>query len=195
MVEWVRDTKRSQTQCVSPRGPPPLAGHTLPVDQRDRGREGESGRVGEGHKEKPDSVCVSTGRVGVAEGHKEKPNSVCVNHRAQGDGGGEGEGGRVGEGHKEKPYSVCVSRGPRETRGAPRPPQKCIKIGQNEVRQPHGAQVFFRSEPKSTFLGLSRFRAVTPRETLFMHSSRIRGLLRMCPTKAHLRRTEFWGWT
>ena len=145
MVEWVRDTKRSQTQCVSPRGPPPLAGHTLPVDQRDRGREGESGRVGEGHK--------------------------------------------------EKPYSVCVSRGPRETRGAPRPPQKCIKIGQNEVRQPHGAQVFFRSEPKSTFLGLSRFRAVTPRETLFMHSSRIRGLLRMCPTKAHLRRTEFWGWT
>ena len=161
----MRDTKRSQTQCVSPRGPPPLAGHTLPVDQKDRGREGESGRVGEGHKEKPDSVCVSTGRVGVAEGHKEKP------------------------------YSVCVSRGPRETRGAPRPPQKCIKIGQNEVRQPHGAQVFFRSEPKSTFLGLSRFRAVTPRETLFMHSSRIRGLLRMCPTKAHLRRTEFWGWT
>src|SRR4029434_806690 len=39
----MRDTKRSQTQCVSPRGPPPLAGHTLPVDQKDRGREGESG--------------------------------------------------------------------------------------------------------------------------------------------------------
>ena len=97
MGEWVRDTKRSQTQSVSPRGPPPLAGHTLPVDQKDRGREGESGRVGEGHKEKPDSVCVSTGRVGVAEGHKEKPNSVCVNHRAQGDVGdrlhaGKGEG-------------------------------------------------------------------------------------------------------
>src|SRR4029434_2512121 len=29
--EWVRDTKRSQTQSVSPRKPPPLAGHTLPV--------------------------------------------------------------------------------------------------------------------------------------------------------------------
>ena len=40
----MRDTKRSQTQCVSPRGPPPLAGHTLPVDQRDRGREEESER-------------------------------------------------------------------------------------------------------------------------------------------------------
>ena len=25
----------------------------------------------------------------MVEGHKEKPNSVCVNHRAQGDGGGE----------------------------------------------------------------------------------------------------------
>src|SRR4029434_8864654 len=141
--EWVRDTKRSQTQCVSPRGPPPLAGHTLPVDQKDRGREGESGRGGKGHK-------------------REAIRSVCL--------------------HGEK-------------RGGPRPPQKCIKIGQNEVRQPHGAQVFFRSEPKSTFFGLSRFRAVTPRETLFMHSSRIRGLLRMCPRKAHLRRTEFWGWT
>ena len=160
--------------------------------------EGEKGRVGEWErdtKRKPYSVCVSTGRVGVAEGHKEKPNSVCVNHRAQGEGGGEGEGGRGGEGHKEKAIlSVCLQE-PRETRGDPRPPQKCIKIGQNEVRQPHGAQVFFRSEPKSTFLGLSRFRAVTPRETLFMHSSRIRGLLRMCPRKAHLRRTEFWGWT
>src|SRR4029434_2692751 len=31
VVEWVRDTKRSQTQSVSPRKPPPLAGHTLPV--------------------------------------------------------------------------------------------------------------------------------------------------------------------
>src|SRR4029434_4235009 len=100
-------------------GVPPLAGHTLPVDQKDRGRkeesgrvsecgtqreaklsvlhpegrlpwrvtrylsirriEGEKGRVGEWErdtKRKPYSVCVSTGRVGVAEGHKEKPNSV-----------------------------------------------------------------------------------------------------------------------
>src|SRR4029434_883818 len=57
--EWERDTKRSQTQCVAPRGPPPLAGHTLPVVQMDRGREGESGRVGEGHKEKPNSVCCT----------------------------------------------------------------------------------------------------------------------------------------
>src|SRR4029434_6412394 len=105
---------------------------------------------------------------GVSEGHKEKPNSVCFTQRAQGEGGGEGEGGRGGEGHKEKAIlSVCLEE-PSETGGAPRPPQKCIKIGQNEVRQPHGAQVFFRSEPKSTFLGLSRFRAVTPRETLFM---------------------------
>src|SRR4029434_8355861 len=45
--EWVRDTKRSQTQSVSPRKPPPLAGHTLPVVQMDRGREEESGRRSE----------------------------------------------------------------------------------------------------------------------------------------------------
>src|SRR4029434_4477079 len=81
-------------------GVPPLAGHGfLSV----RSIEGEKGRVGEWErdtKRKPYSVCVSTGRVGVAEGHKEKPNSVCVNHRAQGEGGGEGEGGRGGEGHK-----------------------------------------------------------------------------------------------
>src|SRR4029434_7570153 len=58
-VEWVRDTRRSQTQSVSHTKPPPLAGHTLPVVKKDRGREGESGRVGEGHKEKAIlSVCL-----------------------------------------------------------------------------------------------------------------------------------------
>ena len=60
----MRDTKRSQTQCVSPRGPPPLAGHTLPVDQKDRGREGESGRVGEGQMKE-------RGERGRGEGEKE----------------------------------------------------------------------------------------------------------------------------
>src|SRR4029434_3220293 len=59
VVEWVRDTTRRQAQSVSPTNPPPLACHTLPVDQKDRGREGESGRVGEGHKEKAIlSVCL-----------------------------------------------------------------------------------------------------------------------------------------
>src|SRR4029434_6910643 len=122
----------------------------------EKGRVGEweSGRVGEGHKEKAIlSVCLH----GESRSGRGTPREAELSVRQPQ--GAE----RVGEAHKEKAIlSVCLKE-PRETRGDPRPPQKCIKIGQNEVRQPHGAQVFFRSEPKSTFLGLSRFRAVTPR--------------------------------
>src|SRR4029434_10002337 len=103
--------KRSQTQCVSPRGHPPLAGHTLPVDQKDRGREEERGRVSEEGTQNEAKLSVfhhedslpwrltrylSIRRIegekrrvgeGVSEGHKEKPNSVCLTQSAASPGG------------------------------------------------------------------------------------------------------------
>src|SRR4029434_9958609 len=83
--------KRSQTQCVSPRGPPPLAGHTLPVDQKDRGREGESGRVGEGHKDNAIlSVCLHGESRSGRGTQREAELSVC---QPQGPGRGWGRRG------------------------------------------------------------------------------------------------------
>src|SRR4029434_8200223 len=99
VVEWVRDTKRSQTQCVSPRGPPPLAGHTLPVDQKDRGREGESGRVREGHKEKRDSVCFTQRAASPGGSH------VTCRSEGERERRGEWESGR---GTQRESHTQCV---------------------------------------------------------------------------------------
>src|SRR4029434_8589129 len=98
------------------------------------------------------SVCLHGESRSGRGTQREAELSVC-----QPQGPGRGWGGRGGWGRgrgtqRKSALCVCLQE-PRETRGDPRPPQKCIKIGQNEVRQPHGAQVFFRSEPKSTFLG------------------------------------------
>src|SRR4029434_4557109 len=108
VVEWVRDTKRSQTQSVSPRKPPPLAGHTLPVDQKDRGREGESGR---GTQRESHTQCVSPRGEEEWQRDTKRCRTQCVT--TTGPMERVGEKGRVGEVErdtKRKPYSVCVSR-------------------------------------------------------------------------------------
>src|SRR4029434_2242563 len=103
--------KRSQTQCVSPRGPPPLAGHTLPVVQMDRGREEESGRVSEGGTQREPKR-----RLFHPEGRLPWRVTRYLSIRRI-----EGEKGRVGEWERDTKRSrtQCVSTtGPRERVGA-----------------------------------------------------------------------------
>lgn len=69
MVEWVRDTKRSQTQCVSTTGP--------------RETVGEKGRVGEWERDtkRSHTQCVSPEGRGRQEGPRGRLKSALKSAR------------------------------------------------------------------------------------------------------------------
>src|SRR4029434_6659866 len=177
VVEWVRDTKRSQTQSVSPRKPPPLAGHTLPDDQKDRERKEESGRVSECGTQREAKLSVfhpegrlpwwvtrylsirsiegERGRVGewvsgrVGEGHKEKPNSECFTQKAASPGGS---------------HVTCRSEGERERRGEWESGRGTQRESHTQCVSPRGEKEWQRDTKRSRTTGVS---TTGPRERVW----------------------------